>query len=233
MKIIIVNTNKTIGYLLICASFLLFIPYIILSIIFEYPVILRQETGIILTKFYQGNTNLILVWWAFAMVGLPILEACILLGQRLEKDFYFMRWATVLGIVGLVVQMLGLLRWVFVVPLLAKMYVKGDVITQKACVVAFQVVHQYGGVVLGEYVGQLFTIAWTIMLSSALQQSRLVPMWLAYFGYVASGIYLLAQTELVATVIESFLVIGWAGLVGSTLWLLWLLLLGVWLLRIK
>lgn len=226
-----IDTKKVVGYLLITGSLLLFVPYTILSIIFEYPVILRQETGIILTKFYQNNTNLILIWWAFALVGLPILEACILLGQRLENDFYFMRWATVLGIVGLVVQMLGLLRWVFVVPVLVKMYVQGDAATQKACMVAFQVIHQYGGVVLGEHIGQLFTIAWTIMLASALQQSRLVPVWLAYFGYVASGIYLLAQTELLATVIEGFWEIGWAGLVGSTLWLLWLLVLGVWLLK--
>jgi hypothetical protein len=76
------KTEKTIGILLIIGGILLFIPYTILSIIFEYPVILRQDTGVILTKFHEGGSTLIWTWWAFAMVGLPLVEAYILIGQK-------------------------------------------------------------------------------------------------------------------------------------------------------
>jgi hypothetical protein len=33
--------------------------------------------------------------------------------------------------------------------------------TKESNKVAFQTIHQFGGVLLGEHLGQLFTIAWT------------------------------------------------------------------------
>jgi hypothetical protein len=219
--------EKTIGILLIIGAIGVLIPYTILTIIFDYPNILRQETGIILIKFYEGGNRLIWTWWAFAILGLPLLGAYVLLGQKLEKKFYFVRWATSLGIIGLLVQMIGLLRWTFVVPVLANNFLVGNEMTKEASKVAFQVIHQYGGVVLGEHIGQLFTIAWTIMMTSAFAQLKLFPKWTIRLGYISSLIYLLAQTELFATVMPSIPVIGFAGFLGSTLWIVWLIVVGI------
>lgn len=227
------KTEKTIGFLLILGGILLFIPYTILSVIFEYPVILRQDTGVILTKFQQGGHTLIWTWWAFAMVGLPLLPAYILLGQKLENKLYFVRWATYVGVISLVVQMIGLLRWTFVVPVLAANYLNGNEMTKEAAKIAFQVVHQYGGVTLGEHIGQLFTIVWTVLICRAFDKLRLMPKWLIWFGYGASAIYLLAQTELFATVMPGLPVVDPAGFIGSTLWLVWLILAGFKFLKIE
>lgn len=227
MEIASFKTNKTIGTLLIMGSVLVLIPYSTLVSVFNYPDILREDTGVILTKFHEGGRGLVWTWWAFAIVGLPLVEAYILIGQKLEHRFYFVRWATVVGVVGLLVQMVGLLRWTFVVPILAQSYVTGNPMAREAAKVAFHVVHQYGGVVLGEHIGQLFTISWVLMMNSAFRQSRLFPRWVAALGYVAAGIYLLAQTELFATVMPGFPVVGWAGFVGSTLWLVWTVITGV------
>jgi hypothetical protein len=46
-------------------------------------------------------------------------------------------------------------------------------------------------------------------------------------GFTSSFIYFLAQAELLATVIPGFPVIGVAGFLGSTLWLIWLIVVGV------
>ncbi len=227
------KTEKTIGVLLILGALGVLIPYIVLTIIFEYPDILRQETGIILTKFHEGGTRLILIWWAFAILGLPLLVAYVLLGQKLESKFSFIRWVTTLGVIGLVVQMIGLLRWTFVVPVLAKNFVTGNEMTKEASKVAFQIVHQYGGVVLGEHIGQLFTIAWTIMITYAFAQLKIFPKWTIWLGYISSIIYLFAQTELFATVIPNFPVIDLAGFIGSTLWIVWLIVVGVKMLNKK
>jgi hypothetical protein len=226
MKNILFNTEKSIGNQLIAGGILLFIPYSILSVIFEYPVILRQDTGVILGKFHAGGDTLIWTWWAFAMVGLPLLGAFIQLGQKLETRLPYVRTATYLGVISLIVQMVGLLRWTFVVPVLAKMYVNGNEMSQEAAKTAFQVIHQYGGVVLGEHLGQLFSIAWTLMMCRAFDRLQLFPKWLIWFGYSASGIYLLAQSELFQTVMPDFPVMEMAGFIGSSLWLLWLIVLG-------
>ena len=221
-----IKSAKTIGLLLMIGGIFLFVPYTLLTLTFDYPNILRAETGTILTRFHAGGNALIWTWWTFAMVGLPLLPAYILLGQQLESKLVFVRWATFFGVAGLVVQMLGLLRWTFVVPILADRYIHGSAMTQEAAVMAFQVMHQYAGVILGEHIGQLFTIIWTVMLCYAFGQLQLMPKWLVILGYIASFIYILAQTELFATVMPGVPVLDLAGFVGSTLWLIWLILVG-------
>ncbi|MFN8349310.1 MAG: DUF4386 domain-containing protein [Spirosomataceae bacterium] len=233
MKNTTVSTEKIIGILLIIGALALFVPYTLLTITFDYPNILREDTGVILTRFHAGGSSLIWTWFAFALVGLPLLGAYVLLGQQLEKKVWFVRLATIVGAIGLVVQMIGLLRWTFVVPVLANNFVNGNEMMKAASKVAFQVVHQYGGVVLGEHLGQLFTIFWTILMSIAFQKLKLFPKWLLGMGYVASGIYLSAQAELFATVMPDVPVWDLAGFLGSTLWLIWLVIIGLKFLKVS
>jgi hypothetical protein len=228
------RTEKIIGLLLISGSILLFIPYTILTITFNYPTILREDTGKILTEFHAGGTSLTLTWWSFAMVGLPILAAYVLLGQKLENKLSYIKIATVLAITSGIVQIVGLLRWTFVVPIIANTYVKtSSESTRESCALVFQIVHQYGGVVLGEHLGQLFTIIWTVMITSAFKTLKLMPNWIIWLGYISSLIYFLAQAELVSTVVPAFPVWSQAGLLGSTLWLFWLIIVGIKFLKIE
>jgi hypothetical protein len=227
------KTEKQIGILLILGALGVLIPYIILTTIFDYPNILRQETGLILTKFHEAGNSLIWTWWAFAILGLPLLIAYILLGQILENKFTFIRWATAIGVIGLIVQMIGLFRWTFVVPILANNFVTGNEMTKETSKIGFQIIHQYGGVVLGEHIGQIFTIIWTIMISYAFSKLKLSPKWIIWLGYISSLIYLLAQAELFATVMPHFPVVDIAGFLGSTLWIIWLIITGIQFIRAK
>lgn len=227
------KTEKKIGILLIVGALGVLIPYIVLTIIFDYPVILRKETGLILAKFHEGGTRLILTWWAFAVLGIPLLIAYSLLGQKLEQKLSFIRWTTMLGLVGLLVQMFGLLRWSFVVPVLASRFVEGNEMAREASKVGFEILHQYAGVVMGEHIGQLFTLAWTVLMNYAFSKLGLFSKWIIRLGYAASIIYLLAQLELFSTVIPAVPVIDMAGLVGSTLWIIWLLVVGVKMMKLN
>ncbi len=222
------SNNRTIGILLITAAIALLIPYTMLTISFEYPGILRQETETILANFYKGGNSLVWTWFAFAIAGVPLIPAYIMIGQKLENKAPLVRMATTMGVIGLIVQMIGLLRWTFVVPVLADTFVHAaEDATKAAAIVSFKTIHQFGGVILGEYVGQLFTIAWTIMITISLAQLKMMPKWVNWLGIISSVIYLLAQAELFATVIKAFPVWDMAGFIGSTLWLVWLAIVGV------
>jgi hypothetical protein len=50
------NLHRQAGQLFILGSLLLFIPYITLIFIFDYPDILRMPVDQILTKFHDGGT---------------------------------------------------------------------------------------------------------------------------------------------------------------------------------
>lgn len=223
--------SKTIGWLLIAGTLGVLVPYTILTIIFDYPDILREDAGVILTRFHEGGNRLICTWWAFAMLGLPLLKASVMLGHLLEHRLRYVRWATTLGIIGLLVQLVGLLRWTFVVPVLANHFVTGDAMVKTSARIGFELLHQYAGVALGEHLGQLFSIGWTIVLSAAFAQLKLFPKWISWLGYTSGAIYLLAQAEAVATVVPGTPMVPLAGLVGSTLWLVWLMAVGIQLLR--
>lgn len=228
------KTEKIIGLLLVAGAVLVFVPYTILTIIFDYPDILREDAGAVLIRFHAGGARLVWVWWAFAILGLPLLTAYILLGQYLESKWKWARVATNVGVISGIAQIVGLLRWTFVVPVLAGTYTSTDnEATKEAVKVVFQAVHQFGGVLLGEHVGQLFTIAWTVMLAAAFAKLKLTPRWVSWLGYVAGAIYLLAQAELFATVMPGFPVWDLAGLIGSTLWLVWLTTIGLYFLKVK
>ena len=228
------TNNKTIGILFLIGAIALLIPYTMLSIIFEYPDILRQDTGIILTQFYQGGNALVWTWFAFAITGIPLLPAYIMLGQKYENKAPLVRMGTTIGVIGLIVQMIGLLRWTFVVPVLADSFVHAtDEATKAAAIVSFKTIHQFGGVILGEHLGQLFTIAWTVMMTLSFAKLKLMPQWVNGLGILSAAIYLLAQAELFATVLKGFPVWEMAGFIGSTLWLIWLIIIGFKFLKIE
>ena len=204
------------------------VPYTILAISFHYPDILRQDSGTILRQFHQGGAPLIFTWLAFALLGLPLLVAYSLIGQKLEHKIQNMNWITTIGIISGLVQIIGLLRWVFVIPVLATEFVNSSSPSrQEAIEISFKVIHQFGGVLLGEHLGQLFTVIWTVFISFALLKVKAISKYLAWWGFIAAFIYFLAQAELLATVIPSFPVIPMAGFIGSTLWLLWIILVGI------
>jgi hypothetical protein len=224
------------GLFFIIGAALVNIPYALLIKNFGYPDILREAAGSILTKFHAGGSGLILTWLAFAWTGLPILAAIVLLRKLLEReDTPYLGMATVAGIIGGIAQMVGLLRWAFVVPGLAAAYADpaSSAAAKESAVIAFQTIHQYGGVVLGEHIGQSFTIFWMLLVSMAMFKSSLFKPWLAWLGILASLAYALAQSELLAAVIPGFPALSQAGLFGSLLWLAWMIIAGVFLLSRK
>jgi hypothetical protein len=222
------------GILFIAGAVFINVPYTLLIMNFNYPDILREPAGDILTQFHAGGTSLIFTWLAFAWIGIPIIVGILIYPRAVGvKNAALLDIATVTGVTAGLVQMIGLLRWVFVVPVLANIYIDpaASEAAQEAAVIAFQTIHQYGGVIFGEHLGQLFSITWTLTLCAAAWQLRLFPRWLAGFGVVSALVYLLTQTELFATVIPGFPVVAGAGLVGSLLWILWIIGVGVSLLR--
>jgi len=228
------NFRKLTGIFFITGAILVNVPYTLLIVNFDYPDILRQPTAEILAKFQAGGDALIYTWLAFAWIGLPILLGTVMLKRVLEKEASpFLEMATALGVIGFFVQLIGLLRWVFVVPVLARLFTDPttDSVTKTSISGVFVAVHQYGGVVLGEHLGQFFTILWMSIISGVIYKSKMFSKWVAWLGWSASAVYLLAQSELLATAIPNFPVIGWAGLLGSLLWLVWMMIVGVYLVK--
>ncbi|MBW4694488.1 MAG: DUF4386 domain-containing protein [Lyngbya sp. HA4199-MV5] len=225
---------RTTGLLIISLVVLLNIPYTLLIQNFEYDAILRKPVGYVLTQFQAGGGGLILTWFSFGLAALLFIPASVLLHQILvREDTPYLAIATTMGVLSGAVQAVGLMRWVFVIPVLANLYTdpKATETTREAVSVVYQAVHQYGGVALGEHLGQTLLACWTLGIGLAMRHSRLLPGWLIGFGVLTVPLLLVGQSELLATVMPALPVLK-TTVIGFVLWEIWLLMVGVSLLRV-
>src|SRR5215213_3138840 len=220
------------GWLLVVGAVTFAVAATILSSTFDWPDILREPPDVVLPAFAAGGTSLVWTWfavaWTYAILLVPILLLPAALGRG---DDPVLRAATFVGAVSVLLSLIGFLRWVFVVPPLARAYESGNAGEREAIDAAWTAQHQFGGALLGEHLGQLLVIAWSVTVCVHLLRTRTLPRWLAVCGLVVSGLYLLNQGDIMATAIPSFPVWDLAGLLGSTGWGLWVAALGITLLR--
>jgi len=200
----------------------------VLSSTFNWPDILREPASVVLPEYANGGTSLVWTWfavaWTYGILLVPILLLPSVLGRR---DDAVLRAATFAGAVSVVLSMAGFLRWVFVVPPLARDYMAGDETTRAAVTAAWTAQHQYGGALLGEHLGELLVIAWSVTLSVVILRTKVLPAWLGWTGLVMSVLYFLNQGDIMSTAIPDFPVLDLAGALGSTGWGLWVAALGV------
>jgi hypothetical protein len=202
-----------------------------LSATFDWPDILREPADVVLMRFAAGGSTLVWIWfataWTYGVLLVPILLLPMALGRRDDAALWV---ATFAGAISVVLALIGFLRWVFVVPPLAQMYQDGDAANRTALAAAWLAQHQFGGALLGEHLGQLLGIAWSVTLSIVVLRSRVLPRWLGVLGLLVSVLYLFNQGDILATALPGFPVFDLAGLLGSSGWGLWVAALGVTLL---
>lgn len=97
------------------------------------------------------------------------------------------------------VQFLGLVRWPFLVPYLARAAAEPDAspARREAVDVVFQSFNRYLGVAVGEHLGYGLTGAWTILAGATLTQTSAVPGWVGVIGIVIGPVLMVCSLEFV------------------------------------
>jgi hypothetical protein len=155
----------------------------------------------------------------------------VLLGQVLGRDgLAIVPTATVVGVLAAVLRFLGLARWPFLVPTLARTHddPTASEATRETTVVVFESFHTYLGVAIGDCLGYLFTGAWTVLVAIAMLQSSAFDAWLAWPGIAIGLALIVGSLEFVGPFEEK----GWklAGTIvpiAYITWSLWLVISGV------
>ena len=223
--------RRTTGVLFIVGAIAFAAAASLLSATFNWPDILREPADVVLMEFAAGGASLVWIWfataWTYAILAVPILLLPAALGRRDDAALWV---ATFAGASSVILALIGFLRWVFVVPPLARLYQEGDSATRTAVAAAWLAQHQFGGALLGEHLGQLLGIAWSVTLSIIVVRSGVLPRWIGIAGLIVSALYLFNQGDILATALPGFPVFDLAGLIGSSGWGLWIAALGVTLL---
>lgn len=203
------------------------VPFAILGATFEYPNVLRRPAGEVLDLFAHGGAPLILTWHAFALSALalaPLAFALALTRKRVTEAPGLAIGAAIAGALSALAQAIGLWRWVFVVPGLARVHTDASASAEAkaAAEQTFDLINQYGGVAIGEHLGQSL-LALFVLLLSALQwrERKRIS---AVLGFVTVAAIVAGTNEGVALALgqsgEAFALATIGGFVGLTLWLI-------------
>lgn len=212
------------------------VPFALLVDRFGYDDVLREPPLQVLAAFEAGGPELILIWLAFAVCALSFLWVSGWTGEAVQAGGgRWPGWAASAGAASAVAQAVGLSRWTFVTPGLADRALHGDAMESAGAVAVYQGLHQFAGVAIGEWLGQTLLAAWTLALGLALVRGPMARgLWTRMLGVIAlilSPLWILGQTELLATVdpaFPDFQITQWV----FTAWLVWLFGLGVtWLVQ--
>lgn len=222
------NNRYLTAWMLILAPLILVVGFTSLGFTFDYPTILREPIAEVLTRFSAGGPLLIVQWYSMVFASLLFVPASLLFHQII-KDRPLAQLITGFGVVAATMNMLGFIRWPFLVPVLATQY--GDPNLSEAARVSlettFLAFHTYAGVGIGEHLGFIFLALWLVSGGLALRGSVL-PNWLGWL-WVVTGI---------GTFLGVFEQVGWeaAGLinaVASFAGMIAVMLAGIFLLRPK
>ncbi len=178
------NTHRRwVGLGLISFPLLLQVPFTMLTATFDYPAILEREASEVLPRFAGGVS---LTWLLYALCVVPFIAvATAAPGVIAPRSRRLMPIARTFGAITATTQLIGLLRWTFVVPVLARMYVDSPE-ARPMISIAYVVQHRLFGAMLGEFVGQLTLAVWTGLISSVIASA-----WLKRLGYFTAAAFLL------------------------------------------
>lgn len=222
------------GWALLAFAVAMNVPFALLAATFDYPDVLRRGPGEVLPGFRAGGVGLLLQWYAYAAVAAAFVPLSLALRRVLPVPRRGLDGLVLLGAFAGVFQVLGLLRWVFVVPSLAAAYVEPGAsdATRAAAAQVFTAVHQLFGVAIGEHLGQLTTAMWTFVVVRALAGAAWCARPVRWLGTLAGALLVVGQAEAFATVVPMPLgPLALAVPVGFLLWACWLGALGIALVR--
>jgi hypothetical protein len=226
-----VTVERAAGALLILLPLAFNAFFLLLARRFDYPAILRSPTEDILSRFLAGGVSLKLLWYGFMLTAVLLAPLAVLVGQVLARDdLAVVPTATVVGVLAAVVQFLGLARWPFLVPALARAHADpaSSQATRNATTVVFESFHRYLGIGIGECLGYLLTGTWTMLVGAAMLQSSTFSAWLAWPGIIIGLLLIVGSLEFVGRFEEQ----GWklaSAIIPITYiaWSLWLILSGL------
>jgi hypothetical protein len=226
-------TTESLAALLLIALPIAFnVTFTLLARSFSYPDILRQPAGIVLTRFSAGGTPLVVQWWAFALTALLMVPLVVLVGS-LFVEGPLRTLALTTGLLSALVQTLGLMRWPFVVPLLARRYLDPNATQgqRDSAELVFDALHRYLGVGVGEHLGYLLTGSWTLLTGVLVISSPVLPIWLGWLAIPIGLALLIGALEFVGgNEFEGWSVAERLTPIAYIAWSVWLVACGVGLL---
>ncbi len=231
MRAIDPTRARTAAMLMAVHSTVLVAAFFALAATFEFPGVLREPPLRILELFRASQSIIQPTYYVFTLTGVTFIAMAVAAREALgDAGSGWSRFAMVAGILAGLTQAFGFIRWVWFVPAMASIATDpaASLASRDAALVMLEGMHAFAGVSVGENLSFLFQGLWTASFALALANHGSFDPLLARVG-VASGatfvVYTLEQFG------GAFAWLGELNVLFHLVWLTWLVLVAVLLLR--
>jgi hypothetical protein len=142
----------------------LFVNSRVLGAVSGFPDIQFAGVDTLLTRVHASGTLGVIVWYIYIIPGIFYIASTVMLHKVLEPErIPWFGVATTMGVVAWAIQFFGLVRWIFVYPYLANVWVgTNDPRTKETVTIIFNTINNYAGFALGQTIGIHLTALWLL-----------------------------------------------------------------------
>jgi len=195
--------NKTLrqwtGILLILEGLLMIPPLVILGAAINWPASLSEPASVNLPLLVEKASAVQTGYFIYLLYSILFFVVMLLTAKIVSENREFNGWlkaAIGFAVVSTLARSIGIVRWLSVMPVLAKTYVSGSAETQASISIMYDAINAYGGTI-GEALGVgIFAGLSLISLSVAMFENKSNPKWLAVLGISAGFVVMLQSVEL-------------------------------------
>ncbi|MEM6802451.1 MAG: DUF4386 family protein [Bacteroidota bacterium] len=178
--------------LLLIEAHLIFLPLIILGTSINWPASLDEPASVNLPLILDNYTALITgygIYLLYSLLFWPVAYLCgriLVLGKMENVCFQI---ATGFALLSALARAMGIVRWLFSMPALAKQYLDSNSEEVQANIsIQYEMLNSYAGGV-GELIGvDLFAAIWLSLISVLILRQEFWPNWMASFGFITSAL---------------------------------------------
>lgn len=218
--------------LLVLEPVLMYLAFFVLSGAINWPASLGEPASVNLPLITEQRGAVTLGYGAYFVYSLLFLPLSLMLYFVLKRESAspLLAVAAGFGVASAVARVLGIVRWLFLMPFLADIYLDpgASQATREAVEVAYVAFNEYAGGV-GEILGVSLTGAlWVGLVGLALLRSSHFPNWLGALGLLAAALLLPGLLSVVGIDVGVLF-----GVIGTNVLLLWMLAFAVVLIRAR
>lgn len=194
------SLHRVAAIFLIIEFLLLFLPLIILGTSINWPASLDEPASVNFPLILEQYPSMMVgygIYLIYSLLFWPVayLTGRVIIGKDLKNILF--QVANGFAMLSVLARSLGIVRWLFTMPVLAKMYNASSATeaTKANLSIAYEMLNSYAGGV-GELLGvSLFAVIWLVLVCILIIRLEHWPNWLGYFGFVAAASLLINLAE--------------------------------------
>jgi len=200
------------------------ICFLTLMAVFQFPDILRETSSVRFELFIENQYIIVPIYYLLALTGVSQIIISVLLFQLFPKKSTLVTLGAVFGVLTGLFQILGFIRWSFVIPYFAGL----NSSSPELIGILEGAFNSYAGMAIGEHLGFLMQGLWTIFLGIAILKTKLISKILGKIGIVIGVLTILFAFEAFGGI---FSILGELTNPVESAWYIWLTFLAISLFR--